>query len=358
MNVDYQYANENQYQSTALARVEPQELAVNASANGAAIAAARTQIEARFALAHRRPRVWEDVRIRLTNDCKRPGFANSARYRKPAGKKRDDNGNWVDAFIEGPSARFAEAAFRNMGNAEIQAQIIYDDSQQRTVRIVATDLETNATSSVEITVEKTVERSKLKQGQAALSSRMNSYGDRVFLLQATDDETHNKVNSQVSKARRNLILQLLPADITEECMDLCVATMRHQDAKDPDAARRSLLDAFAGIGVMPSALEAYLDHDTSLLLPIELETLRAIFVAIRDGEATWKAVMETKAPAATTEKGEAKTEENVAAKKARAVIDGVKQRRAGAAAAAAAASTTPPASEPENPKQEKEAGTK
>jgi hypothetical protein len=105
-------------------------------------------------------------------------------------------------------------------------------------------------------------------------------------------------------------LQLLPADITEESMDLCVKTLRAEDAKDPDAARREILDAFAALGIMPSELELFLEHDPGHMLPVERETLRAIYMAIKDGEATWKAVMESKAPA--PEKPDPKTAERKA----------------------------------------------
>jgi hypothetical protein len=57
------------------------------------------------------------------------------------------------------------------------------------------------------------------------------------------------------------------------------------------AALRSALvkpfAAFAGIGVMPTELEKYLKHPLAQCNPSEMQELRTIFAAIRDGEAKW-----------------------------------------------------------------------
>lgn len=288
---DYEGGNHSQ----AIERVQPAAMQTYETASVALAAAAKAGVLARFELAYRRPRDIEDVRVRLLHDCERPKFAESARYSKPQGRvQNEDTGQWEQNYVEGPSARFAEAAMRHMGNISVEAITVFDNDQQRSIRVTATDLETNATTSVDVTVAKTVERRKLKRGQRPLAERVNSYGDRVYLIEATSDEVTAKANSEISKARRNMILQLIPADIKEECMEACVETQQKKDAEDPDAARRKVLDAFAAIGVTPSELAKYLEHDTSSLNPSELTELRAIYSAIRDKETTWREVLETR----------------------------------------------------------------
>jgi hypothetical protein len=71
--------------------------------------------------------------------------------------------------------------------------------------------------------------------------------------------------------------------------------MAKQDAADPDAAKNRLIDAFAQLGVSVESLKDYVGHELSALDPNELQALRAIYSAIKDGEITWKAVMDDKA---------------------------------------------------------------
>jgi hypothetical protein len=263
-------------------------------------AQAKANVEPRFVLALQRPRDIDTVRVRLLKECKRPGFAQVARYSKPVGGQR----------IEGPSIRFAEAALRLMGNVLPETSVIYDDERKRIVRVSVTDLETNLTYSSDVAIEKTVERSNLKDGQVPLSSRKNSYGKTVYLLPATEDDIANKVNAAVSKALRGHALRILPGDILEEAMELCVSTLNSEAAADPDRERKKLADAFASLRVMPNHLGEYLGHPIDQCSPAELVELRALYQAIKDGETTWHAAMDQKNGGA---KKPSKTKEKVAA---------------------------------------------
>lgn len=277
-----------------------QELEVQHETAATAIAAAaKASIEARYILAMKRPRDWDNVMQRLKRECQRAGFADAAIYRKPVGKKfNDDTGKWEQAYVEGLSVRFAEAALRHVSNFYGSATSIYDDPNKSIVRVTVMDLESNATWETDVTVSKTVERKQLKKGQKPLAERVNSYGDRVFIVGATDDEVLNKSNALISKALRNGVLRLLPGDIQDDCEELCRKTQAKRDREDPDAAKRKLFDAFATLGIMPDELKRYLGSAGEVLQPAELAELRAIYSAIRDGETTWAAVMEAKHPEA------------------------------------------------------------
>lgn len=261
----------------------------------AVAAAAKAAIEARYILALKRPRDWDVARSKLLNECKRKGFAESAIYRKPVGKKKnEETGRWEQSFVEGLSVRFAEAAIRYMTNVYTDATSIYDDPTKSIVRVTVTDLESNASIAIDVPVQKTVERRNLKQGQRAIRERVNSYGERVFVVEASDDEILNKSNALVSKALRNGILRLLPGDIQDDCEAACRQTQRSGDEKDPTAAKHKLFDAFSGLGITPDQLKSYLGTNGDTLQPAELAELRAIFAAIRDGETTWSAVIDDK----------------------------------------------------------------
>lgn len=299
--------------NTALANVAPSAveakqgfgenaLAVRTETATAAVAAAeRAKVEARYVMAIKNPRDWMTVRSRLLDSCRRPGFAAAARYSKPVSGQR----------IEGPSVRFAEEALRAMGNALPETSVIYDDESKRIVRVAVTDLESNLSYSTDITVEKTVERKELKEGQVPLGSRKNSYGKTVYLLPATEDDVANKINAQASKALRNQALRILPADILDECMDQCVRTSRNDAAADPTAAAKKIADAFAALRIMPSDLAEYLGHPLDQSSPAEIDDLRAVYQTVKDGESTWRTILEQKAEAAGKTRSGSGTKERI-----------------------------------------------
>lgn len=255
------------------------------TAIAATTAHAKAAVEARFKVAIARPRDLDLVRERVLKDCKRPRFAEAARYKRPVGGGKT---------AEGPSIRFAESALRNMGNLDVQTPTIYDDERKRIIQVVVTDLETNATLAKDVTVEKVVERKKLKDGQKPLGSRLNSYGDLVYLVTANESDLTTKEAALISKAMRTLVLRLVPADIVEEAMDRCMETQARADQQDPDAARKRLADAFSSIGVSVAQLKAYLGHELSQCSPNELAELRAVYSAVRDGETSWSDVLRDK----------------------------------------------------------------
>lgn len=256
----------------------------------AVAAAERAQIEARFILAQRFPRDWDQVAQKLRKECQRPGFAQAAIYRKPVGKKKNEQtGEWEQNYIEGMSIRFAEAALRHSRNISVSARSIYDDQDKMIVRVTVLDLEGNSTIEDDVSVQKTVESRSLKKGQKPIQVRTNSYGDTVYIVSATDDQVLNKKNALLSKSIRNGVLRLLPGDILDDCEDLCRDVAAKKDAEDPAAAKKRLFDAFAKIGVMPEQLKGYLGH-TNDLSPKELAELRGIYSAIQQGDTTWNEI--------------------------------------------------------------------
>lgn len=254
------------------------------AATEALVAKARADIEARWTMALHRPRNMDQVRTLILKECKRPGFAEVAIYRKPIGDG-----------VEGLSIRFAEAAARCFGNIAQDATQIYDDDDTRVLRVSATDLETNTSWAQDVTVSKTVERKFLRKGQIAVNQRTNSYGDVVYLVAASDDDLLNKQGALVSKALRTAILRIIPGNLQDEAFEVCNAILKDKNAKDPDAARNAMCDGFANLNIQPTDLEEWLGHDLAVATPAETEQLRRLYVAIRDGEATWPEALEQRA---------------------------------------------------------------
>jgi hypothetical protein len=289
-----------------------------ASGDTAAVASAahaRALVEARYVVAMRRPRDMDAVRARILKECQRPSFAAVARYVKPIGK---DKSKWPS----GPSVRFAEAAIRAMGNVTVDTTTTHDDAERRIVHIEVVDLETNVPYGLDVPVMKTIERKHTKNGDQILGQRTNSYGDTVYILVGTDDDILNKQAALVSKAIRTLALRLVPGDLIDECMDQIMVTQRTEDAADPDLARRKLFDAFGALGVSIEQLKLYLGSDATTLTPRELTDMRALYAGLRDGETTWREVMDGRDATA----GEPATGQSAPGPKSAA--DALAQRRA------------------------------
>lgn len=252
------------------------------TATAAQSQAMTAMIQSRFVLAAKRPRVIDDVRVALLNECRRPRFADTARYSVPRGGKK----------IEGPSIRFVETATRLMGNLCPTTTTIYDDDEKRIVRCEVLDLETNTSWAKDITVTKVVERKNAK-GYRIIGTRTNGYNEEVFIVEATDDDFAVKEGAAISKTQRTLALRLIPADIVEEAMDQCIATQRNEDAKDPTEARKKLVEYFSGLGVKAADLVDYFGgRQLDSLTPVEFAELRAIGGTLRDRQASWRDILD------------------------------------------------------------------
>lgn len=256
------------------------------SASSAVAAQARAMVESRYVMAMRNPRNWDQVRLDLVKECRRPSFADnkSAYYVKPIGEG-----------VEGLGIRFVEVALRCMKNVLVETTMIFEDEMKEVHRVSVTDLEANLTYPLDVRVSKTVERSKPNSDGSFLSVRKNSRGYNVYTLVGTDDDILNKRGALISKAIRTIGLRIIPGDLCDEAEAIIKAVRLDSAAKDPDAERRKIVDAFAEIGVDATALTAYLEHPIAQCSPAQIVNLRGIYGAIRDGEATWQTVMQNKA---------------------------------------------------------------
>lgn len=269
-------------------------------ATAALVAKARAEIEARYTMAMHRPRRMDQVRQNIMMECRRPGFAKAAIYKKPIGDG-----------VFGLSIRFAEAAARHFGNIAMEVTQIYDDEDSRIMRVSATDLETNVVWPMDVTIAKTVERRHLKRGQQCIAQRTNSYGDLVYIVPASEDDLLTKQGALVSKALRVCILRIIPGNLQDEAYDICNEILKDAAAKDPDEARNSMCDSFAELHVMPAQLEEWLGHELAIATPAEIEQLRRMYVAIRDGEGTWPEMLAARAEFLASNKPKSKMDKAV-----------------------------------------------
>lgn len=265
-------------------------------------AAAKAQIEAKLVMAMHRPRSYDVARERLLETCRRPGFADKSVYKKPQGKAfNEDTGKWEQNYIRGLSVRFAEEAARNWGNIDITAKTIYDDDERMVVEVTATDLETIATESDSAIITKRIERKGQKnggapQGRDVIGVRLNSYGDKVYICRATDDEVMTRAQAAKAKLRRNLILALLPIDLKDEAREVCEATSKREAESGLPDKRARMIEAFGQLKppVSADALSKYLGHDVRQCTVQEALDLKQVMTALSEGSAKWEDFLESK----------------------------------------------------------------
>jgi len=270
--------------SKDLARAD-REVGVNA-----AVARARAEVEAPYTIARSFPRSWLDVRTRLVGELDRLEYSRACVFARQQGNKEDPpgSGRWVPNIVEGLSIRFAESAMSIAGNIMCGKRIEFDDEEKRIYRVLAVDLETNAIAEDTIVIEKTVERSeKGAEYRTELRRRRNTKGETTIICAATEDEITLKANNAASKARRNLILSLMPPDLKDECLSKARAVRDKGIQADPHAEEKAIADGFADLGVLPSALADYLGHPIEQCSPAELGLLRGFYEVIKQGEASW-----------------------------------------------------------------------
>lgn len=274
---------------------EPGSMALVAQPGGAVVpseagtAALTAQIEgqlkARFFLARQYPRDWRAVRTQLLAAMKRPVLAEGALYKKPIG----------GGHAEGLSIRFAEEGFRTMGNATVDTMLVSDDPEKRVYIVTGTDLETLASIPVTVVVTKEIERSSVKKDSIVLRTRTNSQGKPTYVLRAvSEDDYRSKEQALLQKARRDVILFLMPGDIKEECEAQIRKTVDDRDREDPEAARNRVADLYFGLGVTIAELEKFLGHGLRTMNSAELHVLRKIYTAIKEGEGTWAEALSEK----------------------------------------------------------------
>ena len=198
-------------------------MAVVETASTAIAAQSKAMVESLYIMAMRNPRNWDQVRLDLVKECRRPSFANnkSAYYVKPIGQG-----------VEGLGIRFVEVALRCMKNVLVETTMIFEDEGKEVHRVSVTDLEANITYPLDVRVSKTVERSKPMDVGSFISMRLKSYKKPVYTVPANDDDLLNKRGALISKAIRTIGLRIIPGDMCDEAEEIIKAIRLDKAAKD------------------------------------------------------------------------------------------------------------------------------
>lgn len=228
-----------------------------------------TKTRDRMLLAREYGRDEDKAIARILKTCSRASFAEIAIYEKPQGS----------GVIKGPSVRLAEEIARQWGNFDTGFKIIKQDDEGTLAEVFAWDLETNSQKADEVYIS---HRRYTKSSGLQLEKR--------------PDEIYKMVGAQVSKSIRNVILKVIPRDVTEMAFEACEQTLLRVVDLKPVIGK--LVTAWAGFGVTPAQLEKVVGKKIEDLLQADLAKLRAAFIAIKDGEMTVAEFLSTAAPEA------------------------------------------------------------
>ncbi len=285
----------------------------NTGETASAAVAAREQaaVQARYSMALMRRRDTDQFRIDLLKECKRPGFAEMAEYHRPVGNEYNrETRQWEQKIATGPSIHLIRTAVALYGNMLVDSATMFDSREIRLVHAYVLDLERNVSWARTVAIPKQVEKRGTKEKNGTftppkdrdiISERRNSYDEPVYTVLATEDEIRTKEARLLAIAQRENGRSVLPRDILDEAIRVARTTIATEDAKDPDAARRKIIDGFAEFGVKPEALTEYLSHGLDTLTPKEIKELRGVFVSLREGESTWEEIMLVKNPTGSKE---------------------------------------------------------
>lgn len=254
--------------------------------------AQRAIVESAYTVALRRPRNMMTVRDRLLKECDRPRFADAAEYKLPFKKWNKDTRQYEEEIKRGLSIRFAESALSALGNIMIRSSILLDDDNKIVGEVFALDLEANVMHTEAFVTYKRIDKKEPGKYDDIVDRRINSLGEETFIVKAKESDVEKNLRRALQKAKRNAILEIVPADIKEEVAEKCQRIVAQGIKDDPTSYMKRLADGFSGIGIGPELIEEYLGHPIASVNPDEILELKGVFGAIRDGELTWSEIME------------------------------------------------------------------
>jgi hypothetical protein len=223
---------------------------------GVEIAASRemAEVQAAVVMARRFPRDEMRAVEKIKNACSRPTLAESAVYQYSRG----------GSDISGPSIRLAEAVAQSWGNVQYGVRELEQRNAESTCEAFAWDMETNTRV--------------VKQFQVP-HIRHTKRGDTVL----TDPrDIYEMVANQGARRVRACILGIIPADVVEDAVKQCEATLSAVADTTPEGLKK-VADAFAAYGVTVKQLEARIQRRFDSITPAQVVGLRKIIVSIKDG---------------------------------------------------------------------------
>lgn len=222
-----------------------------------AVSLSKAEINQQIATARQYPRSIErTVKSILTLSTMDEETAESCIYALPRGGKP----------IKGPSARFAEIIASQWGNCRIGSRVVHVDKTEKYVEAegIFHDLETNMAR------------------RALVRRRISDKHGRVL----SDDMIIVTGNAASSIASRNAILAGVPRAVWRKAYDRCEQVVAGS-VETLGVTIDKTMKAFAAFGVTPERVCAAIEIGGVADIKIDhIPTLRGMYAALKNGEAT------------------------------------------------------------------------
>ena len=237
----------------------------------AAISSREVQrVQAQFLTARMFPRDTGTSMTRILDSCKRPGLAEKAEYSYKRGKAEDGKDN----YVTGASIKLAEVLAQCWGNVDFGINELENSDGRSKVEAYCVDLETNTSRRVTYEVP---HLRVTKTGTYKLTDPRDIY---------------EMIANRGARLLRGCILGIIPGDVQESALTECKATNKAlldaSKAKGKEAFDKEvkkMLARFAQLSITQEQLVAIVGLEPAEWTAEELERLRGIGTAIRDGEA-------------------------------------------------------------------------
>ena len=219
-----------------------------------AVAREVATIQGQIMLAKMYPRQMDEVWRKVEGACSRLKLAEAAIYQYARGGTN----------ISGPSIRLAEALINAYGNAKSGFEVIESGDDSSRVRAYAYDMETNTIQ------ERTFDVEHVRYAK----------GQRTRLTDPRD--IYETIANNASRRERACILALIPGDLQDYAVSLCMKTLEEKVDITPQKLA-DLLKAFAPFGVSRVMIEARIQRHLDAITTTQYINLRSIYASLKDG---------------------------------------------------------------------------
>lgn len=217
---------------------------------------AMSEAQGMLLLAKQFPRNYTTCYANAILACQRKSFAEKAFYSYPRGKET----------VTGVTIRFAEHLAACYGNLDYGIKELSHEDGKSEMQAYAWDLETNARTSQNFTVE-----------------HVREANGRTTKLTSQRDIYEHTANDGARRLRSR-ILAILPPDLVEKCIEECRKTLAGKNDVPLIDKVKNMVTGFAKLGVTKEMLEKRLGHTLESVNADELVEYIGIYNGIKQKE--------------------------------------------------------------------------
>jgi hypothetical protein len=222
---------------------------------------AAEEVKAAIFLAKKYPRNETAAIARIMQACQRKGLAEIAEYHFPRGSGQ----------VKGPSVHLAKALKAAWGNMDSGFIELERNPGFSKVLAYAWDLETNNRETRVFDIPHVRERKGEHGGNRLLTDPRDIY---------------EMIANQASRRERACILSVIPRDVQDAAIERCHKTLAGSYTEPLIDRVRKMVIAFAQFSVTQEMIAKRFGHNVDVCTETEFATLRGIYTAVKDGQAT------------------------------------------------------------------------